>query len=207
MEEELSPVGDAELVKRGRAGDRGALDELFGRYEKGLYAFIQRFVGGVAEPEDVYQEICLKALRNLERFNTRLSFKTWIYTLTANHCKNVLRSRSRRRKIFGPAFSKGSGEVPVDLVESAPDGAPGPDRRIEDGEFIEALNRELRNLPLKQREVFILREYSNLAFKEIARIIRIPEATARSRMFHALEYLRVRLEKFAGTRKHRARIR
>jgi RNA polymerase sigma-70 factor (ECF subfamily) len=82
-------------------------------------------------------------------------------------------------------------------MESASDGAPGPDRAAESAQFIDALERELKNLPPLQREVFVLREFNGITFKEISAILKVPEATARSRMFLAVEQLRVRLRAFS----------
>jgi len=189
---------DSELARRGHAGDRGALEELFGRYEKGLFGFVKRFVTGAAEPEDVYQEVVLRAIENLGRFNPRLSFKTWLFTLAANHCKNVLRSKEQRGRFWMPSTRRLGDDTEGDIMESAPDGAPGPDRTMENIEFVEALERELINLPQPQREVFILREFNAFPFKEIAAILKVPEATARSRMFLAIEHLRMRLREFYG---------
>jgi RNA polymerase sigma-70 factor (ECF subfamily) len=190
---------DSDLARRGHAGDREALEELFGRYEKGLYGFIDRHVGGAADPADVYQEVVLRAIENLGRFNPKLSFRTWLFTLAANYCKNVLRSREQRGKFHMPSIRRLGDDSVVDIMESAPDASPGPDRRAENAEFVRALALELMNLPPLQREVFVLREFNGFSFKEIAAILKTPEATARSRMFLAVEYLRVRLRAFSGS--------
>jgi len=196
--EDIRLLDDAELVRRGHAGDRRALEALFERYERGLFGFISRFVRGAADPSDVYQEVVLRAIENLGRFNPKLSFKTWLFTLAANHCKNILRSRAQRGKFHASAVHHVNEDNEIDLVEAARDGSPGPDRALETNEFVEALERELMNLPPQQREVFILREFNDIPFKEIAAILRVPEATARSRMFLAVEYLRVRLREYSG---------
>jgi RNA polymerase sigma-70 factor (ECF subfamily) len=196
--EDRSGLDEAELVRRGHAGDRSSLAELFRRYERGLFAFVSRFVGGAAEPADVYQEIVLRAIENIHRFNPNLSFRTWLFTLAANYCKNVLRSREQRGKFHAAAVKRSRDDTEVDVIETAPDASPGPDLAAEHSEFISALERELSNLPAAQREVFILREFNDIPFKEISSILKIPEATARSRMFLALEYLRVRLREFGG---------
>ncbi len=200
MREDRMDSGDSELVRRGRAGDRGALEELFKKYERGLYGFVRRFVKGAAEPSDIYQEVVLRAIENLDRFNPKLSFKTWIFTLAANHCKNVLRSKGQRGKFRIPSMQHVHDDAVIDIVETAPDGSPGPDRALESVEFISALERELMNLPRPQREVFILREFNDISFREISAILKVPEATARSRMFLAVEYLRVRLREFSSAR-------
>ncbi len=189
---------DSDLAQRGHAGDRKALEELFGRYEKGLYGFVNRLVGGAADPADVYQEVVLRAIENLNRFNPKLSFRTWLFTLAANHCKNILRSRQQRGKFHMPSMRRAGDDSETDIMESAPDRSPGPDRRAENAQFVDALERELVNLPALQREVFVLREVNDFSFKEIAAILKIPEATARSRMFLAVEHLRVRLRAFSG---------
>lgn len=194
---EVAP-DDSDLAQRGHAGDRKALEELFGRYEKGLYSFVNRFVGGAVDPADVYQEVVLRAIENLGRFNPKLSFRTWLFTLAANHCKNILRSREQRGKFHMPSIRRVGDDSVIDIMDIAADGAPGPDRRTESAEFAEALERELKILPRLQREVFVLREFNGISFKEIAAILKIPEATARSRMFLAVEHLRVRLRVFSG---------
>jgi RNA polymerase sigma-70 factor, ECF subfamily len=198
MRKAMAP-DDSDLALRGHAGDRKALEELFGRYEKGLYGFVSRFVGGVADPADVYQEVVLRAIENLGRFNPKLSFRTWLFTLAANHCKNILRSREQRGKFHMPSMRRAGDDSEVDVLESAPDAAPGPDRTTESAEFVDALERELKNLPRLQREVFVLREYNDIPFKEIAAILKIPEATARSRMFLAVEHLRAQLRVFSAS--------
>jgi RNA polymerase sigma-70 factor (ECF subfamily) len=195
---ELAP-DDSDLAQRGHAGDREALEELFRRYEKGLYGFVNRFVGGSADPADVYQEVVLRAIENLDRFNPKLSFRTWLFTLAANHCKNILRSREQRGKFHMPSIRRLGDDSETDIMDTAPDEAPGPDRRAENSEFVDALERELLNLPRLQREVFVLREFNDISFNEIAAILKIPEATARSRMFLAVEHLRARLRIFSGS--------
>ena len=198
--EERQMLDDTELVRRGRAGERGALEELFKRYEKGLFGYVRRFLKGAADPSDVYQEIVLRAIENLDRFNPKLNFRTWLFTLAANYCKNVFRSKEQRGKFRMPSMRHAHDDVMIDVTETAPDASPGPDRTLENAEFIEALEHELMNLPHPQREVFILREFNDIPFKEISAILKIPEATARSRMFLAVEYLRVRLREFSSGR-------
>jgi RNA polymerase sigma-70 factor (ECF subfamily) len=189
---------DAELVRRGRAGDRRALEALFGRYEVPLFGFVRRFVSGAAEPADVYQEIVLRAIENIDRYNPKLSFRTWLFTLAANYCKNVLRSREQRGKFRAASVQRLGDDAVVDVIETARDASRSPDEGVENAEFVEALEQELQNLPPLQREVFILREFNDIPFKEIAAILKIPEATARSRMFLAIDYLRVRLKEFSA---------
>jgi len=197
MKEVLAP-DDSELARRGHAGDRAALEELFGRYEKGLYGFVSRFAGGAADPDDLYQEVVLRAIENLDRFNPKLSFSTWLFTLAANYCKNILRSKEQRGKFHMPSIRRIGDDSEVDVMESASDDAPGPDRAAENAQFMDALERELKSLPPLQREVFVLREFNGISFKEISAILKIPEATARSRMFLAVEHLRVRLRAFSA---------
>jgi RNA polymerase sigma-70 factor (ECF subfamily) len=204
--EERRKLDDAELVRRGRAGDRKAFEELFGRYERGLFSFVRRFVGGSAEPEDVYQEVLLKAMTNIGRYNVNLSFRTWLFTLAANHCKNVLRSRDQRGKFRAPWTRKASDEGEIDVLDIVSSDEPDPEKDVETSEFMGSLERELGSLPPPQREVFILREFNGFSFKEIAAILKVPEATARSRMFLAVDRLRTRLRRFslAGSSQPRA---
>ncbi len=188
---------DSELAQKGHAGDAKALEELLRRHQRELFGFIRRFVGGVADPNDVYQEVVLRIIENLKRYNPKMNYRTWMFTLAANYCKNVLRSRKLRARFHAPATKETGGEESIDVIETAESAAKTPDAAAEDSEFMTALEKELQNLPGPQREVFILRQFNDVPFKEIAAILKIPEATARSRMFLAMDFLRVRLKRFS----------
>lgn len=189
---------DSELAQKGHAGNAKALEELLRRHQRELFGFIRRFVGGVADPNDVYQEVVLRIIENLKRYNPKMNFRTWMFTLAANYCKNILRSRKSRGRFQAPAVRSSGGEEFIDVLETAESAVQTPDAAAEESEFRAALERELQNLPAPQREVFILRQFNDVPFKEIASILKIPEATARSRMFLAVDYLRVRLRRFSG---------
>lgn len=188
---------DSELAQRGHGGDTKALEELLRRHQRELFGFIRRFVGGVADPNDVYQEVVLRIIENLKRYNPKMNFRTWMFTLGANYCKNILRSRKSRGRFQAPAVISSGGEESIDVIANAESAVQTPYEAAEESEFMAALERELQNLPALQREVFVLREFNDVPFKEIASILKIPEATARSRMFLAVDYLRVRLRRFS----------
>jgi RNA polymerase sigma-70 factor (ECF subfamily) len=196
--EEARVESDSELAQKGHAGDAKALGELLRRHQRELFGFIRRFVGGVADPNDVYQEVVLRIIENLKRYNAKMNFRTWMFTLAANYCKNVLRSRKSRGRFQAPAVKNSGGEEPIDVIETAESAVQTPDAAAEGSEFMDALEKELQGLPAPQREVFVLRQFNEASFKEIASILKIPEATARSRMFLAVDYLRVKLRRFSA---------
>ena len=195
--EEARVESDSELAQKGHAGNAKALEELLRRHQRELFGFIRRYVGSAADPNDVYQEVVLRIIQNLKRYNPKMNFRTWMFTLAANYCKNVFRSKKSRGRFQAPAVKSSGGEESIDVIATAESAVQTPDTAAENSEFMAALQKELQNLPAPQREVFVLRQFNDVPFKEIASILKIPEATARSRMFLAMDYLRVRLKRFS----------
>src|SRR5687767_2672620 len=87
---------DAEAVARARRGDTEAFRELVERHSRAVYRVAFRLTGSAADAEDVVQDAFLKAYRQLERFESRASFGTWMHRIATNCAVDLLRSRARR---------------------------------------------------------------------------------------------------------------
>lgn len=113
-----------------------------------------------AEAEDAAQEIFLKAYRSLSSFQGNSSFSTWLYRISANHCKDLLRKRSRQRTESLDRLIEDSGDG-VQLVEPSSD--PAAARAA--SETVEML---LAGLSPDERLILTLREVQGLSYQEIA---------------------------------------
>jgi len=175
-----------------RSGDARAFETLVRRHRSPVFNFILRYTGGRARAEDVLQETWLKVVRSAKEYEPRARFTTWVYTIARNLCVDSARKESYRQadSIDAPVGAEEGRE----LGELLPDGGPSPDRAAHNVRLRPLLERALQGLPAEQREVFILREYSGVAFKDIAEVTGVPENTVKSRMRYALEGLRKRLE-------------
>ena len=177
-----------------RAGDARAFEALVRRHRGPVFHFILRFTGQRARSEDLLQETWLKVVRSAREYEPRARFTTWLYTIARNLCVDSARKERYRQtdSLDAPAGAR-EGEAGRPLGESVPASVPSPERSAHAARLRPLLERALASLPDEQREVFVLREYSGIAFKEIAEVTGVSENTVKSRMRYALEGLRRRL--------------
>ena len=184
---------DEQLMLAFRSGDARAFDALVRRHRTPVFNFILRYTGHRARAEDLLQETWLKAVRGAHDYEPKARFTTWVYTIARNLCVDSARKESYRQteSLEAPAGAEEDGRM---LAEVLPDENAAPDRAAHNSRLRPLLERALEGLPQEQREVFILREYSGIAFKDIAVVTGVPENTVKSRMRYALDGLRKRLQ-------------
>lgn len=186
-------TSDEQLMLAFRAGDARAFEALVRRHRGPVFHFILRFTGQRARSEDLLQETWLKVVRSAREYEPRARFTTWLYTIARNLCVDSARKESHRQAESLEAPAPGADGDGRALGEALPDGGASPERGAHAARLRPLLERALAELPEEQREVFVLREYSGIAFKEIAEVTGVPENTVKSRMRYALEGLRRRL--------------
>lgn len=177
-----------------QAGDARAFEALVRRHRTPVFNFILRFVGQRARAEDVLQETWLKVVRSAGEYQAKARFTTWVYTIARNLCVDSARKESYRQAASLESPVSGvDGEEGRALADALPDSGASPERGAYNARLRPLLERALASLPEEQREVFILREYSGIPFKEIADVTGVSENTVKSRMRYALDGLRRRL--------------
>lgn len=174
-------------MRRFQAGEARAFEALLRRHRSAVFQFVLRFVGNRSRAEDVLQETWLKVVRSAPQYEPRARFTTWVFTIARNLCVDA-----QRREVFRSMESlEGAEEGERPLGESVADGGVSdPERTAHAARLRPAIEAALAGLPDEQREVFVMREYAGLAFKEIATATNTPENTVKSRMRYALEGLR-----------------
>ena len=177
-------VSDEELLSRLRGGDAAAGDALVKRYAQPLLRYLQR-VAGDQMAEELHQQAWLSVLDHIEKFDASSaggSFKAWLFRIATNKANDHWRSRSRER-----AAKHG-----LRLVSD--EEAPAAGARMEGTEQEQKLKRAIGQLPEAQRQVLMLRYYSDLKFVEIAKILGCPLNTALGRVHKAMIRLRQLME-------------
>ena len=175
-------VSDADLVRRGRAGDEAALASLVERHHAVAFRVAISLVGDDDMAEDVVQDAFIKAFRGLPGFRGDASFRTWLLTITTNEAKGALRGRGRR------TFTN------LDDAGPLPSGEPDPAESVVVASEAERARAMLERLPEKQRLSVSLRAEEGLSFKEIGEIIGSSEGAARVNYFHGIRRLRELME-------------
>ena len=170
------PVSDEVLLRRMREGDAAAGQTLVKRHCHALLHYLQR-VAGDQVAEELHQQTWLSVLDHIEKFDSSLAgggFKAWLFRIATNKANDFWRSRGREK-----AAKEGLRLV----VETE---APAAGERLEGMEQAEKLKAAIALLPETQRQVLMLRYYSNLKFVEIAQILGCPLNTALGRMHKAM---------------------
>ncbi len=191
----MTEPADEELVARYRDGDTQAFKVLVRRHQRPLYNFTLRQVHSPSTAEDIVQDVFVRIVHNVETFKAESKFTTWAYTIARNLCIDHLRKRVHRRhpSLDAPVSESEGGAT---LMETVAGKGMGADRSAINKQLQEHLRAAVEALPDDQREVFLLRQVSDLPFKEIAEIVGVGENTVKSRMRYALERLQAALSEF-----------
>jgi RNA polymerase sigma-70 factor (ECF subfamily) len=180
---ESDPVDERAIIARCLAGDRRAYALLVERYKALVHDLVSRMLGDAAEAEDIAQEAFVKAYLTLRDFRGESRFSTWVCRIALNRCKDVLR-KQRRAPWLRPRYEDGP-----DVAEVADD-QETPAHSAERCEREAALQRALARLPVKYREVVVLRHIEGMELHEIARVLGIAVGAVKVRAFRAREMLR-----------------
>lgn len=169
-------------------GKEKAFTELYRRYAKRmLYFFYQRLYQDEQKAQDFLQDLFLKILEKPQLFDQNKKFKTWLYTLAANLCKNEYRKDAVRGvKVNDFAFND------VEEIQAAfilPD-------RFDKNLFAANLKIELNKMEENQRITFLLRYQEEFSINEISEILGCAEGTVKSRLFYCTKKLALKLRAF-----------
>jgi RNA polymerase sigma-70 factor (ECF subfamily) len=188
-------ASDELLLSRYREGDKSAFAELVRRHQSALYNFALRQLRSTELAEDVVQEAFVRVVQGVHDFKQESRFTTWVYTIVRNLCIDQMRKNALRRHASLDESKDREGDGPT-LLDQTADPTAGTDRKATSNELGVRITAAVETLPDEQREVFLMREVSNLPFKEIAQIIGVPENTVKSRMRYALERLKEALDEY-----------
>jgi RNA polymerase sigma-70 factor (ECF subfamily) len=187
---------DESLMIRFQSGERAAFTVLVRRHQGPLFNFALRYLRSPPVAEEVVQDAFVRVVQNAGEFKHEARFSTWLYTIARNLCIDQTRKRALRRhpSLDEPKKAE-EGDGPT-LGEQTADGKASVERAVVSLEIRERVASAIDGLPEEQREVFLMREVSNLPFKEIAEIVGVSENTVKSRMRYALERLQEALSEF-----------
>lgn len=183
-------ITDIELIQAYLAGDVGAFNRLVWRWEKPIYHFIFRMIGDLESAKELSQQTFIRVFKNLKRLKEPQKFRTWIYQIAANLCRDEIRKR-QRANAFSLEKIKEDNEkgavLPQNLVSQP---RQAPDVQWGQTEAREIIEQALNQIPEEQRIVIIMKEYQGLKFTEIAEILNQSVNTIKSRMYYGLNALR-----------------
>jgi len=180
---------DEELIVGFQKGIAAAFDLLVSRYKDPLTNYVFRFLGDWDECSDVVQETFVRVFQNRDSYKPIAKFSTWIYTIATNVAKSRL-----RRKGFMQVFSFMSKRDDDNGAYDVADESSRADLRLESSMEEERIQKALDALPLKYRQVALLRDVQEMSYEEIAGITGLSLGTVKSRINRARQKLQEMLK-------------
>ena len=177
------------LIKLYLADDREAFNKLILLHKRLVFNVCLRMLGDYDEADDCAQEVFIKISRSLKGFKFRSSFRTWLYRIAVNTCKNRLNSKEYRLR---------SKKVRMDLAREMENGSKqieiGEDSRTPSAEMIEKqtggiIQRAVDALPTPQKTVVVLRDMEGKSYEEIVEITGFKLGTVKSKLSRARRQL------------------
>jgi RNA polymerase sigma-70 factor (ECF subfamily) len=165
---------DVDLIKSFIEGNESAFNRLIVKYQEKIYWHARRMTGNHLDADDVLQEVLIVLYNKLKTFEFKSSVYTWIYTITNTRSINFL----KRKKI--KSF------LSLNEITNMEDISSNIVANLERRQNLERIENALQKLPVKQREVFIMRNYDDLTYEEIAKITGKSIGTLKANYFHAL---------------------
>ena len=183
----FSKMADGMLVKLILAGKKSAFEPLIRRYEQSLFSFIYHLLGNYDLACDILQDVFVKFYLSLPNLHIDQPLKPWLFQVARNCCVDELR---RKHPISFSQLEGSDEEDEVSPIAILPDPDPLPEDIAEHHEFQQILHQAINELPLKYRQVVLLRYSARFSFIEISRILNMPQATAKTYFQRARPLLR-----------------
>lgn len=173
---------DAALIRRARAGDQTAMDELVQRHYRTVFNLAYRLSGNYDDAQDIVSEAFIRVHNALPNFRGDASFSTWLHRIV----RNVFLDERKKQRIR----THSSLEEMVELEDSSVsrqivDPAPGPQFAVEQDERAAIIQQAVVTLPENQRLMIGLYHFQHRSYEEIAEIMDLPIGTVKSRLNRA----------------------
>lgn len=186
---DISSMTDEELMFRISKGETLAFDVLYERYGHRLLVYFTRMLNFDKEhAQDALQELFLKIVEAPERFNPSMTFRTWVFSVAHNYCKNFYRRNGIKTDYYNDAAFNVNGTFGDEALETI--------SKMDAKAFNKLLYAALEDLSPEKKEAFILKYQEDRSLAEIAVIQNCPEGSVKSRIHYTIKILESKLEMF-----------
>ena len=170
------------LIQECKSGNSVSFGILIRKYNKKLFYYLLKLSGNRELAEDLMQEILIKVWQAFPRYNEENKFSSWLFTIAHNASMDTIRKNIKNDKYLN--------SVEIGSIVSN----ENPLNNLEVNEAKEIINNIVESLPIKQKEVFLLRTQTEISFKEISEITGEPLNTVLSHMNYSVKKIRKALE-------------
>ncbi len=180
---------DEELMLFLNRGEVKAFDELYARYAQRLLVYFTRMLNYDRDlAEDALQDLFLKIAETPQKFDASRSFKTWVFSVASNSCKNYYRKQHVILKHADEMSFNKKNDGHYDFLALA--------NKLDHSVFKQLLDEILEELPREKKEAFLLKYQEDKSIAEIAFIQNCPEGSVKSRLHYTVKLLEEKLKLF-----------
>ena len=162
---------DSELVEMIINVTPRAYRQIIKRYQTKLFSYLYRLIGNREETEDLLQNVFVKVYNNLDRFDRRKKFSSWIYRIAHNEAVNFLKKKGKKKFISLEDITTSKDKLEISTSEKSP-----ADSWIKK-ELKKEVEMAMEKLPAKYKEVLILRYFLDKSYGEMSEILGKPVNT------------------------------
>ncbi len=171
---------EAEWLDRLRLGDEGALTRLYREHHRSVRALVRRLTSHSGDVEDLVHDVFVAAPAAFRGYRGEGSVRAFVFSIAVHHVHHHVRATSRRRSWLD-RFRLAPREQPS---------PPTPEAQHQRRELAQRLDRALATLSFEHRATVVLCELEEMTSAEAGVVLGVPEATVRTRLFHAKKKLR-----------------
>ena len=167
-------IEDNKLVNRCLNGDGEAYEALVEKYYKIIFRLARKILKNYDDAEEITQSVFVKAYENLNTYNPKYKFFSWLYRITVNETINFSKKKSYTEEIN----------------ESLTNNENDPDEIYNRNEIGEKIQDALMEVDMLYRLPVVLKHFLNYSYKELSDLLDIPEKTVKSRLFTGRQLLK-----------------
>jgi RNA polymerase sigma-70 factor (ECF subfamily) len=182
MGQELLQQSDEEIARLVQSGDTELFGEIVNRYEEKIKRYGRKFLSGFEDIEDIVQDVFIKSYENIQSFDVKRKFSSWLYRIAHNEFVNALKKQKKKPLSF---FN-------LDIILPRPS-VEEIDNGMDRQKMNEVINKSIDKLDPKYREPIILYYLEELSYKEVSEVLHIPISTVGIRLKRAKEKLKKKL--------------
>lgn len=196
---ERSNQTDRDLVKKAKAGQLKAFEDLMNKYERKVYSIAYRMTGNREDAEEVLQETFLSVYKSLSKFKGKSSFSTWLYRIAVNAALMKLRKKKVETvSLDEPLISDDGNHLRREVVDWST-----PEDLVEQKRLMEVISKAIDSLPNTYRAVILLRDGEGLTNSEVAKILKTSVPAVKSKLHRARMHLRSNLSEYFSPKRKR----
>ena len=189
MEDELTREEERDLALRIQRGDREAFAGRVNAYREQAMAAAMNILQNEEDARDLTQDAFVRAYKSFDRFQPTRPFFPWYYKILRNLCMTHLRRFGRRRR---QSFDQLLEEEHVQFPDEQEDAREQLHRQ----EMAAYLRKALKSIKPKFREIIVMKDFQDMSYEEISFALNIPKGPVMSRLYHASQSLKKKMEKF-----------